>query len=307
MEPRLRFKQFNVDWKVKTFSDISLRIGDGIHATPRYDLNGEFFFINGNNLVDGEIKVTESTKRVSREESARHASELTDQTILLSINGTIGNLAFYQSENIVLGKSACYINLKKDISKNFVYQLLQSAEIKSFFRKQLTGSTIKNLSLGTIKSAKFLCPDADEMDRIGDFLSAVDVKAAQLRAKLSLMTRFKKGLLQQIFGEKIRFKAGNGADFPVWQFKKFGDIYEFKSTNSYSRDCLNYEAGEVKNIHYGDIHTKFKSNFNVDNENVPFINTEIDILKIPSECYCREGDLVIADASEDYDDIGKTI
>jgi len=55
------------------------------------------------------------------------------------------------------------------------------------------------------------------------------------------------------------------------------------------------------------IHTKFRSQFLLANEDVPFINTDIDLQRIAKDKYCREGDLVIADASEDYDDIGKTI
>lgn len=92
-----------------------------------------------------------------------------------------------------------------------------------------------------------------------------------------------------------------------WSKKKYSDIYSFKTTNSYSRDKLNYENGEVKNIHYGDIHTKFNSLFDIQKEYVPFINEDVDISRIPEECYLKEGDLVVADASEDYNDIGKTI
>ena len=87
----------------------------------------------------------------------------------------------------------------------------------------------------------------------------------------------------------------------------FEEIYSFKTTNSYSRDNLNYKNGTLKNIHYGDIHTKFNSPFNITKELVPFINEDVDISKIEEESYLLEGDLVIADASEDYNDIGKTI
>lgn len=91
-----------------------------------------------------------------------------------------------------------------------------------------------------------------------------------------------------------------------WINKKYNKIYSFYSTNSFSREKLNYEKGEVKNIHYGDIHTKFRTLFNIEEENVPFINSDIDLSKIKDENFCQEGDILIADASEDYNDIGKT-
>ena len=102
---------------------------------------------------------------------------------------------------------------------------------------------------------------------------------------------------------KLRFK-----EFELeWEEKKFGSIYSFYSTNSLSRDKLNYESGKVFNIHYGDIHTKFSTMFVLDKELTPLINSEVDLSKYTEEKYCQVGDLVIADASEDFADIGKTI
>ncbi len=102
---------------------------------------------------------------------------------------------------------------------------------------------------------------------------------------------------------KLRFKEFEGD----WLKKLYGDIYSFYSTNSYSRDKLNYNKKGVRNIHYGDIHTKFSSLFNIENELVPFINKEVNLTRIKEGNYCQIGDLVIADASEDYNDIGKSI
>lgn len=102
---------------------------------------------------------------------------------------------------------------------------------------------------------------------------------------------------------KLRFPEFTGE----WEEKKLGEIYSFKTTNSYSRDKLNYEEGNVKNIHYGDIHKKFNSLFDITNELVPFVNKEISLSKLTEDDYCKEGDLIIADTSEDYLDIGKAI
>ena len=63
----------------------------------------------------------------------------------------------------------------------------------------------------------------------------------------------------------------------------------------------------IKNIHYGDIHTKFATLFDIEKELVPFINKEIDLSKVQPDNYVMDGDLIFADASEDYNDIGKSI
>lgn len=92
-----------------------------------------------------------------------------------------------------------------------------------------------------------------------------------------------------------------------WVKKTFDTIYTFRSTNSLSREKLNYADGRVRNLHYGDIHTKFQATFNIKKEIVPYVNLDVDLSKTPDDNFCKRGDLVIADASEDYSDIGKSI
>ncbi|TCD01788.1 restriction endonuclease subunit S [Pedobacter psychroterrae] len=90
-----------------------------------------------------------------------------------------------------------------------------------------------------------------------------------------------------------------------WSKRSLGDVFEFKVTNSFSRENLNYETGKVKNIHYGDIHTKFQTLFDITQEQVPFINEDVSITRISEDFYCKEGDVIFADAS--LDDVGKSI
>jgi type I restriction enzyme, S subunit len=104
---------------------------------------------------------------------------------------------------------------------------------------------------------------------------------------------------------KLRFpEFRNG---PSWTSEPMGKVYGFKGNNSLSRDQLNYEQGSVKNIHYGDIHTKFSTLFDITKERVPFINPSECLDGLRAENDCIEGDMVFADASEDLADIGKSI
>ena len=58
--------------------------------------------------------IDDKTKRVSKEEFQKHSKNLNERTILVSINGTLGRVAFYRGEKVILGKSACYFNLKQE-------------------------------------------------------------------------------------------------------------------------------------------------------------------------------------------------
>ena len=93
----------------------------------------------------------------------------------------------------------------------------------------------------------------------------------------------------------------------AWASSPMSGLYSFKGNNSLSRDKLNYEAGELRNIHYGDIHTKFALHFRVDAERVPYVNPGESSSAIRPDNFCMAGDIVFADASEDMADIGKAI
>ena len=83
-------------WEVKKLKDISREIGDGLHGTPEYsEVDTGCYFINGNNLENGTIVIKENTKMVSEKTKAKHYIEMDDFTILVSINGTLGKVAFY--------------------------------------------------------------------------------------------------------------------------------------------------------------------------------------------------------------------
>ena len=177
--PALRFPGFKNSWDCTILEKLSKKIGDGIHSTPSYDDDGTFYFINGNNLNRGKIVITSSTKRVSEKEAYKNNAEnLEADSILMSINGTIGNVALYNNEPIMLGKSACYINSKDNVDKKFLFYYLQYPKTQSYFEAELTGTTIKNLSLQSIRKTKICIPTIEEQHKISHFLQKIDERIA---------------------------------------------------------------------------------------------------------------------------------
>ena len=159
-----------------SLKQISSKIGDGIHGTPIYDENGSYYFINGNNLGSGRIVITSSTKKVSRDEYLRHKKELNESTVLLSINGTIGNVALYDDEPVILGKSACYINVLPGVSVHYIGYVLKDRLFQHYIKQQANGSTIKNVSLKLIRDYEFTLPPKFVQDRVAEILSSLDKK-----------------------------------------------------------------------------------------------------------------------------------
>lgn len=153
-------------WEWVKLVDIVSTLGDGIHGTPNYDESGEYHFINGNNLKDGKVEIKDKTKRVSYEEYMKYKKELNDNTVLVSINGTIGNVAFYNNEKIILGKSACYFNLLSEELKFYLFLVIKTRYFLDYAVKNATGTTIKNVSLATMKNFMIPFPPLEEQKRI---------------------------------------------------------------------------------------------------------------------------------------------
>lgn len=203
--PKYRFPDFvkKEKWQKRRLETLTSKIGDGLHSTPKYDDSGECYFINGNNLMDGKIQIDKKTKRVSEDEFKKYKQNLDYNTILLSINGTIGNLAFYNDEDVILGKSVCYINSNSEIDKNYLYFILKSPKLIAYFHSELTGSTIKNLSLKSIRDAEINFPLIKEQKQIASCLSALDDLITAQTEKIELLGQHKKGLMQGLFPKLI--------------------------------------------------------------------------------------------------------
>ena len=153
-------------WKWVRLGQCVTILGDGIHGTPNYTPNGEYYFINGNNLSDGNIEIKSDTKTVSFDEYEKLKKELNDHTVFVSINGTIGNVAFYNDEKVILGKSACYFNLIDKEWKEFIFWLIKTDYFLKYAMTNATGSTIKNVSLATMKMFPIPLPPLKEQHRI---------------------------------------------------------------------------------------------------------------------------------------------
>ncbi len=104
---------------------------------------------------------------------------------------------------------------------------------------------------------------------------------------------------------RLRFPEFRGTG--DWNSEPMSRLYKFMRNNALSRDKLNYVSGTVRNIHYGDIHTKFPALFDITHERVPFINGDLEVPNAASEDYCAVGDVILADASEDTNDVGKSM
>ena len=154
-------------WKWVRFQNITQAIGDGLHGTPVFsEYQTSFPFINGNNLEDRKIVIRPDTKFVDKAEYEKNCIPLSNRALLLSINGTIGNIAYYNEETIVLGKSACYIDPLRPVMREYVELFLRTKYFLDYSASKATKTTISNLGLKAIRNCPVPLPPLVEQKRI---------------------------------------------------------------------------------------------------------------------------------------------
>lgn len=191
------------NWVWCRLFDIISILGDGLHGTPNYDKSGEYYFINGNNLINGKIEIKDTTKRVSETEFLKHRKHLIHNTVFVSINGTLGNLAYYNGEKIILGKSACYFNLHQEILREYIGVFIKSSYFLKYAVEVASETTIKNVSLKSMRLLPIPLPPLSEQKRIVSEIEKQLAKTKQLKehiiANQQATEQLLKALLHQAF------------------------------------------------------------------------------------------------------------
>lgn len=199
--PKLRFKEFTDEWEEKKLNNI-LKIGNGKDyknlgkgSIPVYGTGGIIEKIN-TYLYDGE-------------------------TIFIGRKGTINKPVYFNGKFWTVDTLFYTYDFKNNCVK-FIYYVFNNIEWLSY--NEATG--VPSLSKTTILKIKKFFPFLQEQQKIADFLSGVDTKISLTEEKLENLKIYKKGIMQKIFSQEIRFKGKNGNDYPEWEEKKLGDLLE---------------------------------------------------------------------------------
>lgn len=191
-------------WKIGKLCFFTVRIGDGLHGTPEFDDKGEYYFINGNNLGATYITIKENTKTVALSEYNKYFIALDENTLLISLNGTIGSVSQYHGEQIILGKSAGYIIIDscRDLTLDYLRFYLQSKSVKTLFELSFAGTTINNLSLETLRNLPVCIMTSEEQLQISKVLDkkCLEIEST-IQKKQILIERlagYKKSLIYEV-------------------------------------------------------------------------------------------------------------
>ena len=208
------YKISYIDSCINNFDKIKMKklsesIGDGLHGTPEYSEDGEYYFVNGNNIGEEYLSFKDSTDRISKEEYLKYKEKnINNHTILITLNGaTYGKTSFYNGEKVFLGKSAGFITLKENVNKQYIRLFLMSSLAKRQFDLSLAGSTIANLSLETLNNLIVPLPDEEtQKDVSNKILKEINLinKCIDYRKRIiDKLDEYKKALIYEtVTGKK---------------------------------------------------------------------------------------------------------
>ena len=261
--PELRFKEFSGEWEEKRLGDIA-NIKTGPFGST---LHQEDYVDEGTPIITvehlGEYGITkQNLPLVSDKDKARLKSYILDDgDIVFSRVGSVDRSALISETESGWLFSGRLLRVKIS-SKNYVplflNQLFRNEYVKHRIRSVAVGQTMPSLNTEILKNFHLYFPKNElEQQKIASFLNLVDTKIEQLTKKKTLLEQYKKGVMQKIFSQELRFRDDDGGEYPEWVEKKLGEIFNFLRGSSLSKADIT-EHGLNKCIHYGELFTTYK-------------------------------------------------
>lgn len=231
-KPSLRFPEFEGEWTLKKLKDRCTFFSGGTPTSTKKEYyNGNIPFIGSGNIFDDKVD-----KFITEEALINSSAKIVDKgDILYALYGA-------NSGDVSLSKLSGAINqailcIRSEEDKGFLHQLL-SHKKGSIVSKYLQGGQ-GNLSSDIIKKLKFNFPNFQEQQKIASFLSDVDEAITKLSNKKTFLEQYKRGVMQKIFNQELRFKDDDSNVFPNWEEKKLGLIGSIISGLTYSPNDIN--------------------------------------------------------------------
>jgi len=216
--PTLRFPEFSEGWEEFKLEKKYILIS-GQHLNPdEYSIKKQIglspYFTGPSDFTNGMEDITKW--------SLKKGKVANKGDILFTVKGSgVGSAMLLMLDEVTMGRQLMAIS-SSDSSTEFLHHKL--ALYKNYYIALASGNMIPGLSRNDILTTKIDFPTLPEQKKIATFLTAIDSKIEQVTKKKQLLEQYKKGVMQQIFSQQLRFKDKNGNDFPDWEEKKLGDF-----------------------------------------------------------------------------------
>ena len=237
----MRFPEFKGEWKKRKLGELSI-----INPTTG-KLPEKFIYIDLESVINGDL-----TKEVLIDKNAAPSRA---QRVLEKDDILFQMVRPYQKNNLYFDKSGDYVastgyaQIKTKQNSRFIYQYLHLQKFVDEVIERCTGTSYPAINSKDLAKISIRYPSLPEQKKIASFFTAIDQKISQLKRKKTLLEQYKKGVMQKIFSQEIRFKDDNGQEFPKWE-KMTGDaLFKTVSNKNHNSDlpilAITQEHGAV--------------------------------------------------------------
>lgn len=239
MRPNLRFPEFDEEWKKRKLGEVvNYKNGGSFESLVK---NHGVYKLITLKSVNTEGKLCNSGKYIDD----KCVETLCNDTLVMILSeqapGLVGMTAIIPNNNeYVLNQRVAALVPKQFIDSQFLSKLINRNQ--KYFSVRSAGTKVKNISKGHVENFNFLSPDYTEQQKIGNFFSKLDRQIELEEQKLAKLEEQKKGYMQKIFSQELRFKDESGNEYPEWEEKKLFDVVKYlsskRSSNYYSEDII---------------------------------------------------------------------
>ena len=231
--PKLRFKEFTGEWNKERFGELcgfeqGVQVDVELQTKEQSDDLVRFIRIENYTQNSSDFrfipKELAKKKSIDEKEIAIVRYGATAGFIGRGFSGVLANNLFKLKPN------------HKLLDDEYLYHYLKSYKAFHFFQSEMAGGAMPALSFGIVKALKLPYPSKQEQENIASFLTSVDTKIEQLTKKEQLLSSYKKGVMQKIFNQEIRFKADDGSEFCDWEEKSLNELVEFSNGKAHEND-----------------------------------------------------------------------
>lgn len=252
-KPILRFPEFTGGWKRKRLgevADISKLAGFEYTKHVIYSNSGKIIALRALNIKKNSLNLSEIKFIDGSDFSKLKRSKLYVGDLMFTyIGANIGDVALIpENDRFYLAPNVSRIRSNKDVLNHFY--LLQYFNIPSFLKKEINkyiaSSSQPALSMESIRQFRIYLPSILEQKKIASFLSSFDRRINLLEQKKEQLEEYKKGVMQKLFSQQIRFKNEKGKCYPDWKEKKLGDVGEIVGGGTPETTETDYWEGNIQ-------------------------------------------------------------
>src|SRR3989339_151020 len=249
--PKLRFAKFDSEYTLKELKDLGyFKSGTGF---PEKEQGGElgipFYKVSDMNILGNEYQMNFANNYVETKQIEKNKYKIIkdDSLIFAKVGAAIFLERKRMAKQFILDNNMMAFIPSGDV--HYYYYLFQTIRLSRYAQV----GALPSYNATDLAFIKVFIPTEGEQKKIATFLSAVDKKIQQLNREKKLMEQYKKGVMQKLFSQEIRFKDENGQNYPNWEKRKFNQVlfeHKLKSTGNEEVYSVSVHKGLINQIEH---------------------------------------------------------